>query len=268
MAVARVLHVVHVEAAEHVRVVIHDLEALLQRGRLALDISAADQENLIRWRLNVGEVVLELLLDVHLAAEDLLGRQLVLVDVLRVALQNVDRAQRFGGSGGVVCGLDQGFGGGSGRCDAGNHGGSTLEGGKAIEGVFGVAVEAALTALLVADVLVVEPVAVALLAVDPEDGLEQLGHYSVCLLHLDLLVALGAGKVFVLLVTFTDVALLGGKLSEAFVTGTRMALGTLEDSGQHHHADRALEVLGLDSQARVGEEVLLADSVFSASCRA
>ena len=88
--VPRVLHVVHAQAVENVRLVVDDLEALLQTRWLSLDISATDQEYLVAWRLNVREIVLETHLHVHLTSKNLLSNQVVLVDVFRVAFQDVD----------------------------------------------------------------------------------------------------------------------------------------------------------------------------------
>ena len=65
VTMAGVLHVVHAEAIKIVRVVIDNLETLFKRGRLPLDISASDQENLIARSLYVGEVVLKSCLNVH-----------------------------------------------------------------------------------------------------------------------------------------------------------------------------------------------------------
>lgn len=56
---ARILHVIHAETIEHVRVIVDDLEAVLKGGRLSLDIATSNQEYLIAGRLNVGKVVLE-----------------------------------------------------------------------------------------------------------------------------------------------------------------------------------------------------------------
>ena len=79
---AGILHVVHSEAVKYVRVVVDNLEALLEGGRLPLDIAATDQENLVARSLYVGKVVLKSRLHVDLSAEDLLGSKFVLVDVL------------------------------------------------------------------------------------------------------------------------------------------------------------------------------------------
>ena len=88
--VPRVLHVVHPQAVENVRLVVHDLEALFQTRWLSLDVSATNQEYLVTWRLNVGEIVLETHLHVNLTPENLLSNQVVLVDVFRVAFEDVD----------------------------------------------------------------------------------------------------------------------------------------------------------------------------------
>ena len=88
-----VLHIVHAEAVEDVRAVVANLEAVLERGRLSLDIATADQEELVTGSLNVSKVVLEAHLDVDLASEDKLLLNVVLVDELRVTLKHVDRLQ-------------------------------------------------------------------------------------------------------------------------------------------------------------------------------
>ena len=44
MTMASVLHIVHEDAVEHVSVVFDDLVALLERGRLALNVTTADEE--------------------------------------------------------------------------------------------------------------------------------------------------------------------------------------------------------------------------------
>lgn len=93
VAVACVLHVVHAQTVEHVRVVVDDLEALLQARWLPLDVTAANEEDLVAWGLDVREIVLERHLHVDGPAEDLLAGEVVLVDVLRVALEDVDRRQ-------------------------------------------------------------------------------------------------------------------------------------------------------------------------------
>ena len=59
MSMARILHVVHAETIKHVRVIVDDLEAVLEGGWLSLDIATSNQEYLVAGRLNVGEVVLE-----------------------------------------------------------------------------------------------------------------------------------------------------------------------------------------------------------------
>jgi len=59
-----ILHVVHAKAVEGIGTVVDDLKALLEGSWLSLDITSTDQENLIAWRLDVSEVVLEGLLSV------------------------------------------------------------------------------------------------------------------------------------------------------------------------------------------------------------
>ena len=86
---ARILHVVHAETIKHVRVIVDDLEAVLEGGWLSLDIATSNQEYLVTGRLNVGEVVLEGRLHVDGSAEHLLFLHVVLVDVFGVALEHV-----------------------------------------------------------------------------------------------------------------------------------------------------------------------------------
>ena len=93
VAMASILHIVHAQAVKGIGSVVDDLEALLEGGGLSLDIASADQEDLVARGLHIGEVVLEGLLNVHLAAEDLFLGDVVFVDVLGVALKNVDRLQ-------------------------------------------------------------------------------------------------------------------------------------------------------------------------------
>lgn len=85
-----ILHVVHAKAVEGIGTVVDDLKALLEGSWLSLDITSTDQENLIAWRLDVSEVVLEGLLSVDRAAEDLLLGQVVLIDVFRVTLKHIN----------------------------------------------------------------------------------------------------------------------------------------------------------------------------------
>ena len=90
---ASILHIVHAKAVENVSAVVDNLEAVLERGRLSLDIATANQEELVAWSLNVSKIVLEAHLDVDLASEDELLLNVVLVDELRVTLQHVNRLQ-------------------------------------------------------------------------------------------------------------------------------------------------------------------------------
>ena len=85
-----ILHVVHSQAVKNVRLIVHNLEALFQTSWLSLDIAASNEEYLVAWRLDVGEVVLEGHLHVHLAPENLLLNQIILVNVFRVSFQDVD----------------------------------------------------------------------------------------------------------------------------------------------------------------------------------
>ena len=91
VTMARILHIVHAQAVKGIGSVVDDLEALLQGGWLSLDVAAANQEDLVARGLHVCKVVLEGLLNVHLSAEDLLLLDVVFVDVLGVALKNVNR---------------------------------------------------------------------------------------------------------------------------------------------------------------------------------
>ena len=42
MSMARILHVVHAETIKHVRVIVDDLEAVLEGGWLSLDIATSN----------------------------------------------------------------------------------------------------------------------------------------------------------------------------------------------------------------------------------
>ena len=250
VAVASVLHVIHAEAIEDIRAVVDDLEALLETGGLPLNITASNEEDLVAWRLDVSEVVLETLLHVDGAAEDLLLHHVVLVDVLGVALQDVNRAQVA--AVGDDDGQDRGEGGCHGLCLGRSscstyHGWASLDGRQAVDVVVRVAVKSALTPLLVEHVVVVEPVALALGAVEAEHILQEVGHDSVGLFHLDLLVALRAWQVLCHLVILGHVPLEACKLAETVVAGARPTLGTLKDAWDHEHADGALKVLRLDA---------------------
>ena len=265
VAVTGVLHVVHPQAVENVSLVVHDLEALFQTRWLSLDVSSANQEYLVAWRLNVREIVLETHLHVHLSPEYLLSNQVVLVDVFRVALEDVDGGQvaAVGHHGRRVSCLGhcRGHGLSLSSHRGVHHCWPLVDVSQAINGVVGVPVKSALASLLVAQIVIEKPVSLALVAVDAEDVFEQVGHDAVRLLHLHLLVALTAGEVLARFVIIGHVALQAGELDEAVIAGARPALGALEDVGNHEHADGALEVLRLDAQPRVRVKVFLLHTV-------
>lgn len=78
MAVARILHVIHLDAIENSSSVLDNLVALFESGWLALDVTTTYQEKLIGGSLHIGEVVLEVEGNVDCAAEHLLFNQVVL----------------------------------------------------------------------------------------------------------------------------------------------------------------------------------------------
>ena len=90
VAMPLILHVVHGEAVENARSIVHDLEALLERGRLPLDVTATNQEQFVTWCLDVGEIVLETCLHVDLTSENDFLDNVILVDELTVSLKHID----------------------------------------------------------------------------------------------------------------------------------------------------------------------------------
>ena len=90
MSVAGIFELVHRHAIKRVCTIVDDLIALLQRGRGFINLSAADQEQFVTWRLDVHEIVLEGLWDLYITLVDHLRRQLVLVHEFSVSLQDID----------------------------------------------------------------------------------------------------------------------------------------------------------------------------------
>jgi len=91
VAMARILHVIHLDTIEYTSSVLHNLVALLESRWLALDIATTDKEELVGRSLHVCEVVLEVKRDIHSSAEHLLLDQVILEYGLRVALKNENR---------------------------------------------------------------------------------------------------------------------------------------------------------------------------------
>lgn len=96
-------------------------------------------------------------------------------------------------------------------------------------------------------VFIVLPVTIAFGTVDSEYVLEQEAHDAVRLLHVDLLMALGARDEQVLQVVCREILVLVSEADEAVFAGAGRAARALNDFRDHRHADGALEVLGLDS---------------------
>ena len=88
-----------------------------------------------------------------------------------------------------------------------HHGWSSINVCQTVNRVICIAVKAALATLFVLQVIVKEPMALAICAIDPEDILEQVRHDPIRLLHLDFLVALRAGQILAGLVIFRDISL-------------------------------------------------------------
>ena len=103
-----VLQFIHGDAVEGGRAVVDDLVALLQRGRVLIDLTSSDQKQFITWSLDVHEVVLEGKRNVDCSFVDCLGVEVVLVNEFRVSFENVNmaclgsscRLQQFGCSSG------------------------------------------------------------------------------------------------------------------------------------------------------------------------
>lgn len=264
VTVARVLHIVHEDAVEHVGVVLHDLIALFERGGLALNVATTDEEELVGRSLHVGEVVLEVLRDVDGAAEHLLLCQIVLVDSLGVALKHEDRLDL----GRTVIGLGwlewlrlRGLS----TSTRSSHRWAPCNLLKGSNCVVSSRVLTAQASLFVRDVLVILPVTSTVCAVDAEAVLEQLCHDSVGELHLHLFVALRAGQVLVLFVSLSDATLVSSELDKAIIAGASSAPWALKYSRQHQHADGALKVLRLDTETGIIVEVALLHAVLSPS---
>ena len=262
---ASVLHIVHEDAVEHVSVVLDDLVALLERGRLALNVATADEEELIRGSLHISEIVLEVLRDVDRAAEHLFLSQIVLVNSLRVALKHEDRLDL----GRTIVGLGWldrlRLCSGLGTTCSSNHSWAPSDLLKGSNRVVSSGVLSAHASLLMGNVLVILPVATAVRTVDSEAVLQKLSHDSVSKLHLHFLVALRAGQVLVLFISFSDATLVSSKLDKAFIAGASCAPWALKYVGQHQHADRALKVLRLDTESGIIVQVALLHAVLCSS---
>ena len=81
MTVASILELIHGYAIERVSSVVDNLVALLQRGRVFIDFSTSDQEQLITWCLNVHKVVLKGEGDVDCPFVNCFGVQLIFVHI-------------------------------------------------------------------------------------------------------------------------------------------------------------------------------------------
>ena len=245
VAVAGILHIIHRDAIEDARACLDDLEALLESGRLTLDVSTTDEEELVGRCLHIGEVVLEVLLDVDGATEHLLLNQVVLVNGLGVTLKHKDRLElsrlsftwsRLSGRWHITSVLP-------------NDCGASLNLGKGRNRIISVRISTALATLLVSQIVVIEPVTLAFRTVDANNALEKEAHQTVRKLHLNFFVALRAGEILVLLILLGNSTSNRGELYKAVITGTGCALGTLKDVREHQHADGALEVLWLNTEA-------------------
>ena len=68
----------------------NDLEALLQTGWLALQITASNQKDLVIHILAVGKVMSKVVRDVDLALEHGPSQNVVLIDYLGLLLEDID----------------------------------------------------------------------------------------------------------------------------------------------------------------------------------
>lgn len=110
-------------------------------------------------------------------------------------------------------------------------------------------------------IVLVEPVTITSITVEPEDILEQMNHNAIGLLHLDLLMTLSTRKILGCFIIFCDISLQRGELNQTILAGTSPALGALKDVGKHEHAYWTLKVLGLNTQASILMEVFLRHAV-------
>ena len=238
--------------------------ALFERGRLALNVATADEEELVGRSLHISEIVLEVLRDVNRAAEHLLLCQIVLVYSLRVALKHEDRLD-LGRTIGLSW-LDRlRLCSGLGTTSSSSHRWAPSDLLKGSNRVVSSGVLSTHASLLMCNVLVILPVATTVRTVDTEAVLQKLSHDSVSKLHLHFLVALRAGQVLVLFISFCDATLVSSKLDKAFIAGASCAPWALKYIGQHQHADRALKVLRLDTESGIIVQVALFHAVLSSS---
>ena len=98
-------------------------------------------------------------------------------------------------------------------------------------------------------------------AVDSEHVLQEESHDLVRGQMLHLFVTLSAGNVESGNIRLAELTIGARVLSETLRAGTSCTFGTFSDVWQHQHADWALKVLRLDTDARLRENVLLANSV-------
>lgn len=107
--------------------------------------------------------------------------------------------------------------------------------------------------------------ATAVRTVDTEAVLQKLSHDSVSKLHLHFLMALRAGQVLVLFISFSDATLVSTELDKAIIAGASCAPWALKYTGQHQHAYRALKILRLDTESGIIVKVALFHAVLSSS---
>jgi hypothetical protein len=90
VAVASELHLVKGNAVEVLGLIGDDLEALLQAGWLALEVTSSNQEDLVINVLAVRKVMSKVVWDVHLALEHGPRQDVVLVDCLGLFFEDID----------------------------------------------------------------------------------------------------------------------------------------------------------------------------------
>lgn len=97
MPMPLILHLIHFEAIERVRVVVYDLVALgeARRQRVQLNVASAHQKHSFVISLHIGKIVLEGLGNVHFELADRVLRDVKLVQVGAVTLQNVHETLYF-----------------------------------------------------------------------------------------------------------------------------------------------------------------------------
>ena len=92
MTVTGVFEFIHCNTIKGSCSIVDNLVTLLQRGRVLVDLTSSDQEQLVTWSLYIHKVVLEWERDVDCPFVNCFCFQIVFVYEFRVSLKNIDMA--------------------------------------------------------------------------------------------------------------------------------------------------------------------------------